>query len=92
LRRSARLKLLSPQTTRSSLLRRFFLGALYASAEFVNTIVAVEPMANPAFSHDVAYIAAVGFITGTAHKLSLLIIGHFKPSPRKHEFSEMNSM
>jgi len=49
-------------------------------------------MANPALGHDVAHIAAVGFIAGTAHKLSILIIGHFKPSPRKHEFFEMNSM
>jgi hypothetical protein len=68
------------QTIRPSLLGRFFLSALYASAIFVNTIVAVQAMANPALGHDAAYVAAIGLITDTAYKLNILIVGHFNAS------------
>jgi hypothetical protein len=67
-------------TIRSSLLGRFFLSALYASAIFVNTIVAVQAMANPALGHNAGYVAAVSLVTDTAYELSILIVGHFYAS------------
>jgi hypothetical protein len=67
---------MSFRTGRGSVFHGLGRLTIHASAEFINAVLAVNAMANPAFGHDVFRFTLEFFLARLTHKYR---IGHFTP-------------